>query len=112
MIQYHLRKLKQTGKATNSLVKLPATMTLNNSQSLAGHSSLISTLTANSKKFSLKIQLTKCCNRDLLTQKARRHAAFAVEKDDIFDLVSKAWNESFAHFDTNQKAVSEQGWVN
>ena len=35
------------GKATNSLVQLPA-MTINNSQLLAGHSSSISTLTANS----------------------------------------------------------------
>jgi hypothetical protein len=65
-------------------------MTINDSQSLAGHSSSISTLTKNSI---LKIQLTKCM-RDLLTQKDRRHSAFAVEKEDIVDMVSKAWDES------------------
>ena len=41
------------------------------------------------------------CKRDLLTQKERHHAAFAVEKDDIFVLVSKGWDESFAHIATN-----------
>ena len=61
-------------------------MTLNDSKSLARHTSSISTLTTNS---SLKIQLMKC-KRDLHTQKERRHAAFAVEKDDVVDLVSKA----------------------
>ena len=44
MIQYHLQKLNQAGKATHSLlVQLPVTMTLNNSQSLAGHTSPIFT---------------------------------------------------------------------
>ena len=100
IVQYHLQKLNQVGKATNSLVQLHATMTINDSQLLAGYSSSISTLT------SLKIQLTKCM-RDVLTQKDRRHAAFAVEKENIVDLVSKAWDESFAHIATNQKAVAE-----
>ena len=59
---------------------------------------------------SFKLALTKC-KRDLLTQKERRRAAFAVEKDDFVDLVSEAWDESFAHFATNQKAIAEQGWV-
>ena len=82
-------------------------MTLNDSQSLAGHTSSISSLTTNS---SLNFQLTKC-KRDLLTQKKRRRAAFTVEKDNIVDLVSKAcWDESFAHIATNQKAVAEQAW--
>ena len=45
------------------------------------------------------------CKRHLLSQKERRRAAFAVQKDDIVDLVSKAWDESFAHIATNQKAV-------
>ena len=59
---------------------------------------------------SLNIQLTKC-KRDLLTQRERRrHAAFAVEKENIVDLVSKSWDEYFAHFATNQKAVAERGW--
>ena len=31
---------------------------------------------------------------ELLTQKERRRATFAVEKDDIVDLVLKAWDES------------------
>jgi hypothetical protein len=61
-------------------------MIINDSQSLSGHSSSISTLTINS---SLNIQLEKCM-RDLLTQKERRRAAFAIEKEDIVDLVSKA----------------------
>ena len=60
---------------------------------------------------SFKLALTKC-KRDLLTQKERRHAAFAVEKDGIVDLAwSKAWDESFAQINTNQNAVAEQGWV-
>ena len=59
---------------------------------------------------SLNIQLMKCNKRHLLSQKERRRAAFAVQKDDILDLVSKAWDESFAHIATNQKAVAEQGW--
>ena len=54
---------------------------------------------------SLNIQLMKCNKRHLLSQKERRRAAFAVQKDDILDLVSKAWDESFAHIATNQKAV-------
>jgi hypothetical protein len=60
-------------------------MTMNDSQSLAGHSSSISTLTINSSL------ITKCM-RDILTQKERLHAAFAVEKENIDDLVSKAWD--------------------
>jgi hypothetical protein len=95
---------KSGGKATNSLVQLPANMTLNDSQLLAGHISSISTLTKNSP------QLTKC-KRDLINQKERRGAAFAVEKDDFVDLVLEAWDVSFAHFATNQKAIAEQGWV-
>ena len=35
MIQYHLQKLNQAGKATHSLEKLPVTITLNYSQLLA-----------------------------------------------------------------------------
>ena len=102
-----LQKLTQAGKATNSLVQLPVTMTLYDSQSLTGHTSSISTQMTNS---SLKIQLTKC-KRHLLNQKERRCAAFAVEKDDIIDLVLKAWDEYFTHIATKQKAVAKQGWV-
>ena len=69
-----------------SLVQLHATMTLNDSQSLAGHTSSTSTLTTNS---SLKIQLMKC-KKIYTLKKERRHAAFAAEKDDVVDLVSKA----------------------
>ena len=44
MVQYHLQKLNQAGKATHSLqLQLPVTMTLNFSQSLAGHTSSIFT---------------------------------------------------------------------
>ena len=79
MIQYHLQKLNQAEKATFSLVQLPLTMTLNYSQSLAGHTHQFLPLTTNP---SLYIQLTKC-KRDLLTPKKRRHAEFAVGKDDM-----------------------------
>ena len=82
-------------------------MTLNDSQLLAGHKSSISTLTTNS---SLNIQLMICKRDLLLTQKKQRHAGFTVEKVEIVDLVSKAWDESRAHISTNQKAVAEQGW--
>ena len=55
MVQYHLQKLYYAGKSTNSLVQVLATMIVNDSQSLAGHTlSKISTLTANS---SLNIQV-------------------------------------------------------
>jgi hypothetical protein len=43
MIQYHLQKLNQAGKATHSIVQLSVTMTLNYSQSLLGHISSIFT---------------------------------------------------------------------
>ena len=76
MVQYHLQKLNQAGKATHSLVPLPVTMTLNYSELLA---SSILPLTTNP---SLNIQLKKC-KRDLLTQKERRHAEFAVGKDEM-----------------------------
>ena len=49
MVKYHLQKLNQAEKATNSLVQLPASVTLNDSQSLAGQISSISTLTPNSR---------------------------------------------------------------
>ena len=42
--------------------------------------------------------------------KERRRAELAVGKDDIVDLVSKAWDESFSHIAINQKAVAEWGW--
>ena len=60
----------ETLKANNN-GKLPF-----GAQSLAGHTSSISALTKKSP------QLTKC-KRDLLNQKERRRAAFAVEKDDF-----------------------------
>ena len=81
-------------------------MTLNDSPSLAGHTSSIPPL----PKLKNSPQLTKC-KRDLLNQKERRRAAFAVEMDDFVDLVSETWDEFFARFATNQKAIVEQGWV-
>jgi hypothetical protein len=100
MVQYHVLKLNQAGKATNSQLQLPATMKLNDSKSLAGPhtTSSISTLM---KYSSLNIQLTKCM-RHLLTQKKG-----SVEKDGTVDLASKAWDECFVYIATNQKAVSE-----
>ena len=85
-----------------------ATLKLNDSKLLAGHhTSSISTLMTNSR---FNIELTKY-ERYLCTQKERHHAAFAVEKYDTVDLVSKAWDESFAHINTNKNVVAEQGWV-
>ena len=58
---------------------------------------------------SFKLALTKC-KRDVLTQKERRRTAFAIEKEDIVDVVSKPSDESFARIATDQKAVAERGW--
>ena len=59
---------------------------------------------------SFKMALKKCKRDLLLAHKEKHHAVFAVEKEDIVDLVFKAWDESFAHIATNQKAVAERGW--
>ena len=104
IFQYHLQKLNQEGKATNSLVQLPATMTLNDSQSLAGHTSSISTMTKNSP------QLTEC-KRDLLNQRNGAVLHLLLKRMTLLIwFQGAAWDESFAHFATNQKAISEQGW--
>ena len=49
--------------------------------------------------------------RNLLKKKESRRAAFAIEKDDIVDLVARAWDESFARISSNQKAIAERGWT-
>ena len=109
MVQYHLQKLNKAGKATYSLVPLHAgTMKLNDSKSLAGipHQFLpwwqIQVSIFNSRN----ARETYSCKR-----KGALLPAFAVEKDDMADLlVLKFWDESFAHIATNQKAAAEQGW--
>ena len=110
MIQYHSQKLNQVGKATHSLVPLPVTMTLNYSQSLAGHTSSIFTPDKKSKlkhpTHEMQERLThpKQGKEPCWICYCKRWYAFLVW------LVSKSWDEYFAHFATNQKAVAEWGW--
>ena len=49
--------------------------------------------------------------RNLLQKKESRRAAFAIEGEDVFDLVAQAWDESFARISSNQKAIAERGWT-
>jgi hypothetical protein len=49
--------------------------------------------------------------RNLLKRKEQRRAAFAIEKDDVVDLVARAWDDSFARINSNQKAIAERGWT-
>jgi len=49
--------------------------------------------------------------RNLLKRKEQRRAAFAIEKDDVVDLVARAWDDSFAKIHANQKAIAERGWT-
>jgi len=56
-----------------------------------------------------KMALTRF-KQELLTKKEGRRAEFAIEKDDIVDLVARAWELSFARVDTNLNAIAEKGW--
>ena len=56
-----------------------------------------------------KMALTRH-KRNLLKKKEQRRAAFAIEKDDVVDLVARAWDDSFARINSNQKAIAERGW--
>jgi hypothetical protein len=57
-----------------------------------------------------KMALTRH-KRNLLKKKENRRAAFAIEKDDVVDLVARAWDDSFARINSNQKAIAERGWT-
>jgi hypothetical protein len=56
-----------------------------------------------------KMALTRY-KRELLTKKENRRAEFAIEKDEIVDLVARAWEDSFARVETNKTAIAERGW--
>ena len=57
-----------------------------------------------------KMALTRH-KRNLLKKKEKRRAAFAIEKEDVVDLVARAWDDSFARINSNQKAIAERGWT-
>ena len=57
-----------------------------------------------------KMALTKY-KRDLLRRKELVDQEFAIEKDDVVGLVSRAWQDSFARVRTNKNAIAERGWT-
>jgi hypothetical protein len=57
-----------------------------------------------------KMALTRF-KQELLTKKEGRQAEFAIEKDDIVDLVARAYKVSFVQVDNNlNAAIAEKGW--
>ena len=57
-----------------------------------------------------KMSLTKH-KRDLMKKKERQGIQeFAIEKEDVVDLVARAWDDSFARIDSNKQAIAERGW--
>jgi hypothetical protein len=54
-----------------------------------------------------KMALTRH-KRNLLQKKESRRAAFAIEKDNVFDLVAQAWDESFARSAQTIKQLRRQ----
>jgi hypothetical protein len=57
-----------------------------------------------------KMALTKY-KRDLLTRKELVGGEFAIEKEDVPCLVSRAWQDLFAQIHTNKNAIAERGWT-
>jgi hypothetical protein len=57
-----------------------------------------------------KMALTKY-KRELLTRKELVGGEFAIEKEDVACLVSRAWQDSFARIRTNKNAIAERGWA-
>ena len=49
--------------------------------------------------------------RDLLTRKESVGGQFAIEKEDVTCLVTRAWQDSFACIRTNKNAIAERGWT-
>ena len=47
---------------------------------------------------------------ELVAKKANHCLTFAIEKTDIVNVVSKAWNESFAWLQTNRNVIAKRGW--
>ena len=93
MVLYHLPKLNQAGKATNSLVQLPTT-----SYDTKWFSQWPDSPHQFLPWWQIQVSISNSRNaRDLLTQKERHLATFTVEKDGMVHLVLKAWDESFAH---------------
>jgi hypothetical protein len=56
-----------------------------------------------------KMALTKF-KRELLKRKESVDFEFAIQKDDVVPIVSRAWGESFARVQSNRKAIAERGW--
>jgi hypothetical protein len=49
--------------------------------------------------------------RDLMKKKERQGIQeFAIEKEDVVNLVARAWDDSFARIDSNKQAIAERGW--
>ena len=46
----------------------------------------------------------------LLQTKSNARLTFAIKKTDIIQIVKEAWGKSFAHVETNCKAITEHGW--
>jgi len=46
----------------------------------------------------------------LLQTKSNARLTFAIAKTDIIQIVNEAWGKSFAHDETNCKAIAEHGW--
>ena len=46
----------------------------------------------------------------LLQTKSNTRLTFTIEKTNIIQIVNEAWGKSFAHVETNCKAIDECGW--
>jgi hypothetical protein len=56
-----------------------------------------------------KMALTK--RKEVLVTKKNEHGLpYEINKSDVVKLVKEAWHVSFAHEETNQKAVLQRGW--
>jgi hypothetical protein len=56
-----------------------------------------------------KMALTRY-KRQLLKEKEIVGAEFAIEKEDVINLVAQAWADSFARVAHNQNAIADRGW--
>ena len=56
-----------------------------------------------------KMALSKL-KREVLFKKENRRVALAIDKVDIVDLVSRAWEVSFARVESNKKGIADRGW--
>jgi hypothetical protein len=56
-----------------------------------------------------KIALTKA-KQALVTEKNDNNLPYEINKTDVVKLVKEAWAVSFAHEETNRKAILNRGW--